>query len=239
MTLRKSAPHRTQRWMALAVVTIAATLLVVGGVLANLPGSPFDGADGNLVLNDETQDWVNAPNRQTGTDLPTGQQDDSFGQGTKEDTAVPTVIDGSIPNNKSDLIRFYVANQNVGGAEFLYLAWERVQEPNGTTNMDFEFNKSSTTSGNGVTPVRTAGDLLIKYDLAQGGVNPSWATTFGSPAVTRRPSAKQATRCLAGTRSTVWPATSRVRSTLGQSRIRSRTLIRTCRPGPSARRPSI
>jgi hypothetical protein len=38
--------------------------------------------------------------------------------------------------------------------------------------MDFEFNQSSTVSGNGVTPVRTAGDVLIKYDLSQGGVNP-------------------------------------------------------------------
>src|SRR5207249_6162357 len=87
---------------------------------ANLPGSPFDAGDGNLVLNDETQDWVNAPNLAKGLDKPTGQTDDSFGQGTKEDTPVPTVVDGSIPNNKSDLTRLYVANQRVGGKEFLY-----------------------------------------------------------------------------------------------------------------------
>jgi hypothetical protein len=48
--------------------------------------------------------------------------------------------------------------------------------------MDFEFNKSETISANGVTPVRTAGDLLIQYDLAQGGTNPqlfvsTWLTT--------------------------------------------------------------
>jgi hypothetical protein len=47
-----------------------------------------------------------------------------------------------------------------------------VQEPTGTTNMDFEFNQSSTLSSNGVTPVRTGGDLLIQYDLAQGGTIP-------------------------------------------------------------------
>jgi hypothetical protein len=139
------------------------------------------------VLDDETQDWVNAPNRVAGLDKPTGQQDDSFGQGTKEDDPVPTVTDGSIPNNKSDLTRFYVANQRVSDKEFLYLAWERVQSPQGTTNMDFEFNQSRTLSANGVTPVRTAGDVLIKYDLSQGGTTPTlgfhrWVTT-GTPSV--------------------------------------------------------
>jgi hypothetical protein len=172
----------------LALPTITAILLALALVypgLANLPGSPFDAGDGNLVLNDEAQDWANAPNLATAVDI-LGRNDNSFGQGTKEDTAVPTVVTGSIPPNKSDLLRFYVANQLVAGDQFLYLAWERVQEPSGTTNMDFEFNQSTTLSGNGVTPVRTAGDVLIKYDLAQGGTTPvlgfhRWVTT-GNPA---------------------------------------------------------
>jgi hypothetical protein len=167
------------------VVALVLAMALPG--LANLSGSSFDANDGNLVLNDETQDWANAPSLQKGIDKPTGQTDDSFGQGTKEDTAVPTVVSGSIPNNKSDLTRFYVANARQNNKEFLYLAWERVQEPNGTTNMDFEFNQSSQLSGNGVTPVRTAGDLLIKYDLSKGGTHPTlgyhiWVTS-GNPAV--------------------------------------------------------
>jgi hypothetical protein len=105
--------------------------------------------------------------------MPTGSSDNSFGMGTKEDTEVPSIVSGQIPNNKSDLLRFYVTSrkQQVGAAvhDFLYLAWERVQAPNGTTNMDFELNQSSVLSANGVTPVRTAGDALIKYDLARGG----------------------------------------------------------------------
>src|SRR6185436_8358579 len=77
--------------------------------------------------------------------------------------------------------------EKVGGKDFLYLAWERVQDPTGTTNMDFEFNQSSTLSGNGVTPVRTAGDLLIIYDLAQGGTHPvlsirTWTGSAWGPA---------------------------------------------------------
>jgi len=38
--------------------------------------------------------------------------------------------------------------------------------------MDFELNQSTTLSSNGVTNVRTAGDILVKYDLSQGGTNP-------------------------------------------------------------------
>jgi Prealbumin-like fold domain/Domain of unknown function (DUF5979) len=185
MTMFKLKRRSHRLWLLGAAATVLLTLLVASAA-GNLAGSPFDAADGNLVLNDETQDWVNAPNRDIAIDLPTGQHDDSFGNGTKEDTPVPSVVDGSIPNNKSDLTRFYIANQKVGTDDFLYLAWERVQEPNGTTNMDFEFNQSETLSANGVTPVRTAGDVLIKYDLSQGGTNPTlgfhrWVTT-GNPA---------------------------------------------------------
>ena len=70
---------------------------------------------------------------------------------------------------------------NANGS-FLHLCWYRVQEPTDTTNMGFKFNQSKTLSANGVTPVRTAGDVLIQYDLAQGGTNPQpwlsrWVTT--------------------------------------------------------------
>ena len=47
----------------------------------------------------------------------------SFGQGAKEDTPFPTVVSGSIPNNKSDLRRFYVASERFGTTDFLYFAW--------------------------------------------------------------------------------------------------------------------
>ena len=119
-------------------------------------------------------------------DLARSKDDDAFGQGSKEDTPVPTVVNGSIPNNKSDLFRFYVATERFVTTDFLYLAWSRVQEPNGTTNMDFELNQSSQLSANGVTPVRTAGDILVRYDLAQGGTVPElgfhqWVTV-GNPA---------------------------------------------------------
>ncbi len=70
--------------------------------------------------------------------------------------------------------------ETAGSNSFLHMFWTRVQEPNGTTNMDFEFNQNSCSpgntsgcSGNGVTPTRTPGDLLITYNLSKGGDVPS------------------------------------------------------------------
>lgn len=179
------------------ITALVAGVLVAQGSSAQLADLNFE-IEGNLIIDDATKvDWASAaagddpeivceddPDTDAddiincGIDEPTGQGDNSFGNGTKEDTAVPSPVTGSIPNNKSDLTRFYVATnkEEVSGAtkDMLYLAWERVQEPTGTTNMDFEFNQSATKSTNGVTPVRTAGDVLIKFDLSQGGVNPSF-----------------------------------------------------------------
>src|SRR5262249_15547182 len=139
--------------------------------------------DGNLIVNGAgALDWANAPQLATATDLQTGQGDNSFGQGTKENTPVPSVVNGSIPNNKSDLTHFYVGSEvGSNGDLYMYLSGER-RNTLGTANIDFEFNQSPTSSSNGVTPVRTAGDMLISFDFANGGntVNLSLRTWTGS-----------------------------------------------------------
>lgn len=150
----------------------------------SLAGANFEiDTDANLKRDDPAPsiDWASVTEIRK-EDAPSGQNDDAFGQGTKEDTAVPTIVSGSIPPQKSDLLDFGVYLETTNNRRFLNLFWHRVQEPNGTTNMDFELNQSSTLSANGVTPVRTAGDLLIQYDLAQGGTHPvlyvsRWVTT--------------------------------------------------------------
>jgi len=169
------------------VILAAAALMVamVPAALANLPGSTFEGNDGNLVVNTPgNTDWVNAPNRVRGDDLPSGRNDNSFGNGTKEDDPAVSVVTGSIPPNKSDLTRFYVANEFVSNSNFLYLAWER-SNVLGSANMDFEINKlpqpDLTTTGM-KTLNRSPGDLLITFDFTQGGGNPvlgllRWVTT--------------------------------------------------------------
>src|SRR6266540_803167 len=164
-------------WVTLALMAAAMVLVLPAAAShpeASLPGSNFEiDTNANLKVDDPAPsiDWASVTEIRK-ADLDSGSGDDSFGQGTKEDTAVPTVVDGSIPPNKSDLLNFGVYLEETGGDRFLHVFWHRVQEPQGTTNMDFEFNQSEAVSGNGVTPVRTSGDVLIQYDLTQGGTNP-------------------------------------------------------------------
>jgi hypothetical protein len=147
---------------------------------ASLPGSNFEiDENANLKVDDPAPsiDWLTGgadtglrADVVTRDDEPSGQNDDSYSGGAKEDDTCHGTTTGSIPNNKSDLLSFgaYVEPE-VGGPGFLNLFWTRVQEPSGTTLMDFELNQSSTDCGNGVNPVRTAGDLLIEYRIEQGG----------------------------------------------------------------------
>jgi hypothetical protein len=160
------------------------TLATTAIVSANLPGSTFEGNDGNLVVNAAgNTDWVNAPSRVRGDDLASGTNDNSFGQGTKEDNAAVTVVTGSIPPQKSDLTRFYVASEFAANANYLYLAWER-SNVLGSANMDFELNQAAqpnlTTTGP-KTLNRTAGDILITFDFGGSGAPVigllTWVTT--------------------------------------------------------------
>ena len=184
-------------WQIAAFATHAGTSLT--GSNFEIDGPP-DGA--NLIVDHATgtKDWASVPHSPPPTDAssgevrkidePTGKDDDSFGEGTKEDDGVPTVVSGRIPNNKSDLKTFGVYLETTAtGQQFLNMFWHRVQEPTGTTNMDFEFNQSKTLSSNNKTPVRTAGDLLIQYDLASGGTHPelflsTWIDGSEDPAAT-------------------------------------------------------
>jgi len=153
--------------------------------LANLPGSTFEGNDGNLVVNTPgNTDWANAPNRVAGVDLASGGTDNAFGQGTKEDDANVSVVTGSIPPQKSDLTRFYAGSEFASNNNYLYLAWER-SNVLGSANMDFEINKLAqpnlTTTGQ-KTLNRSPGDLLVTFDFTNGGGNPvlgllKWLTT--------------------------------------------------------------
>lgn len=173
------------RRRAVALVGVGSLVLALSAAAsaqANLTGSTFEGGDGNLVVNTTgNTDWANAPSRVTGTDKFADKTDDAFGQGTKEDNAAVTIVDGSIPPNKNDLTRFYTANETLAtigasgstGDIILYLAWERLVNI-GNANLDFEVNQAKTTGWTPATvgPItinRTAGDLLVTYDFGGSG----------------------------------------------------------------------
>lgn len=160
-----------------------------------LTGSTFAGGDGNLLTNPTTfgtTDWQNVAGRNVGIDQPSGQSDNSFGQGTKEDNPAVTIVTGSIPPNKSDLSRFYEASETVSGQTFLYLAWERTNSL-GNANMDFEIDQKATSGFGGstlgsITLNRQPGDLLVTFDFTNGGGRPvlglnRWLTSATNPSV--------------------------------------------------------
>ena len=148
------------RWLRALVIGSMAMLIVAAGPSPAwaLPDSSFEATDGDLLPNGGT-DWESflGSGLVVGPDKPQGQEDDSFSG--KEDDPVPEIVTGSIPKNKSDLLRFYVASEKVDvGTDvdnvFLYLGWVR-SNTLGSANMDFEFSQSGTLSANGVTPQRT------------------------------------------------------------------------------------
>src|SRR6266704_1587364 len=180
--------HLPKRWVASVAVAALTFFASAGFVLAILPGSTFEGSDGNLLVDTAGKtDWCNQPLSFSGTcplaslvpgfvegiDKPSGTGDNAFGQGTKEDSSNVTVVTGSIPPNKNDLTRFYAGADFVGGNNFLYLAWERAVNI-GNANLNFEISQNATagftTSTTGpVTLNRTAGDLLVTYDFGGSG----------------------------------------------------------------------
>lgn len=173
------------RWGA-GVACLALILSGVTSAQATLTGTTFEGNDGNKEPTGSGTDWNNVVDLQTGTDKDSGRTDNSFGQGSKEDSANVTVVNGSIPPNKNDLTKFYEASEQVtGGDIFLYLGWERLVNI-GNANLDFEINQAPTegftaTTTGPVTLNRKAGDLLINYDFSGSGtptlgIN-TWVTT--------------------------------------------------------------
>src|SRR5262245_8506610 len=151
--------------------------------LGSLAGSNFAGGDGNLQAsptNFGSVDWTNVAGLNHASDLPTGKNDNSLGQGSKEDDPNISVVNGSIPNNKSDLTRFYEASETgTNNHTFVYLGWQRANVL-GTANMDFEINHNVTAGFNAnttgaVTVNRTAGDLLVTFDFTNGGGRPTIA----------------------------------------------------------------
>jgi hypothetical protein len=179
---QRTRGRRLRSVLTAVLALVAAGLASVAGVLpvvpaAGLAGSSFESTDGNLIV-DSTRDWANIGidcgegSDNCKLDKPTGATDDSLGQGSKDDDQTPTVVTGSIPNNKSDLTRFYVESETIGKDVFLYLATERANTL-GTANYSIELNQLAQpdppAAGGSWTLERTAGDVLILFDFTSGG----------------------------------------------------------------------
>ncbi len=171
-----------RRIIAIAAVGLLAGLLGTSSASANLPGSTFEGGDGNFVVNTlGNTDWaaLNATqqaNLSVQPDLLSGQTDNSFGNGTKTSDINVTVVSGQIPNNKADLGNSYITSETLANGDvMMYLGVTRVTT-SGTVNLDIEVNQAAqpdlTTPGPKVLN-RTVDDLLIGYDFQGGSQRPT------------------------------------------------------------------
>jgi uncharacterized repeat protein (TIGR01451 family) len=168
-----------------ASFTVTLTVTVPEDYLDTSPDNP-DGSGtlgSNFEIDGDLVDDNGTPGLDWGTDglilinvldppivdlLPDYTVDNAFTDGAKEDDPVPTVLDASVPPNKSDLTNFLIAQDEVNGNAFLALGWIRTDSL-GTSNFDFELNQLETKSANGVTLIRTDGDVLIGFDFESSG----------------------------------------------------------------------
>jgi hypothetical protein len=161
-----------------------------GGGSPTSVNTTFNAKDGNLTVEAPETDWKTYEGEPTliTDDMPSGALDNSFGQGSKDDNINATIVNGSIPNNKSDLTKLFFTTFPENGKQWIAGGYRRANTL-GTANFSFELNKfpqSFTSSSTGpVTFTRTDGDSLILFDYASGGnvVNlglSRWTTT-GNP----------------------------------------------------------
>src|SRR5712692_990763 len=151
--------------------------------------------DGNLTVDhlvppSEPIDWDSSPFPAALTTFTdgTGQTDDIFGQGSKEDTqSTWSCVTGSAPP-KDDIVNEISINgaSPVAGEiavrffpvsgvqkQFLYADWSRLSN-NGDAHIDYEFNQADPSTAPASSacpqlPARTPGDFLIAFDTQNGG----------------------------------------------------------------------
>ena len=196
--IRRSSitPRRLGTAVTTVALLVAALSLSAAPARANLPGSNFEGNDGNLVIDTAgNMDWNGftssqsplqwstgtAPYRQAATtvngwtyhgfeDAQKSGSDTQFAGGVKQDDNCPSTNTSSSPN-KDDLIRTYIANKTINDHVFVALAWVRIKlnTTNSSTHVGFEFNQGAVPCGVGSNLVqRTPGDMLIVYDFTGG-----------------------------------------------------------------------
>src|SRR5215211_636410 len=178
--------------LLLGVLAAAAEAVPLSGSANPLPGSRFEGGDGNQVVDNPLNvDWATAVGVRH---FPDPQLNDQiFKGGSKENE--PALWDfvnqtgGSTPGKNNILDAYALVEESATtGDTFLHLAFTR-EDATGTTFMAFELNQRTDLWDNGVSdtliPCRTTGDIIVTLQVE--GNDPSvilqeWTTTATDPA---------------------------------------------------------
>ena len=189
MPLRR-APGLLLLLLSFALLCVARADATVLPPTANpLPGSSFQGADGNQDDAAPRIDWpaMQAAGRGYHTPAP-NPPDRAFTGGSQ--LLEPGnwdlgVEEGGVDPRKSNILDAWSAVDQSGGEVFLYLGFAR-EGAVGTTALAFELNHDSRlwNNGNATIPCRRTGDILVSYE-AQGNdvdvVIQRWVTITANP----------------------------------------------------------
>jgi hypothetical protein len=150
-----------------------------------LPGSSFQGADGDQDDAAQNIDWQALQGAGVVRHSPDpNAQDDAFKGGSKEDEPGGWDLDvepGGVNPGEANIRDAWSAVRQPDGNTFLYLGFTR-EDDNGTTYLAFELNHDGRLWNNGRAriPCRRTGDVLVSY-RAQGNdadvVLERWITT--------------------------------------------------------------
>ncbi len=207
--VRSSTRHVRRAWgggFAVLASAFAFALLIAPAAratplppsLSPLPGSSFQGADGNQDDALPAIDWqaLQAAERVHHSPDPNGQ-DSAFTGGTEEDK--PGLWDltteaGGVNPAKSNIFDAWSAFDPQGGNAFLYLGFSReaasllrIRPRAATTFITFELNHDPRLWDNGraTIPCRSTGDVLVSYEAQGNDVSVEiqrWVTTQTDPA---------------------------------------------------------
>jgi hypothetical protein len=196
-----STIRRLRRGAALAV--LLACSLGSGAVMAlagpvtvitteqPLPGSQFQGGDGNQDDTSTLIDWqgLQADERVEHTSDP-NERDDVFGGGAKElepgGWTLTTENGGANPKKDNILDSYSAIDRPLGTDVFLYLAFTR-EASEGTTFVTFELNQDGRIWKNAAgaeIPCRKSGDILISFEPHGNGAEvhaERWETKVEDP----------------------------------------------------------
>ena len=151
-----------------------------------LPGSSFQGADGNQDDAAPLADWqaLHAAGR-VGHGADANDEDSAFTGGSKEDEPgswdFETVAGGVTPD-KANILDTWTATEESGVDAFAYLAFARAGTGGGTTYLTFELNHDARVWWNGYAtiPCRRTGDVLLSYNFEGSDVDvvlQEWTTS--------------------------------------------------------------
>jgi hypothetical protein len=181
---RTSRASATRAFWALVAVVACGLMAAPPAVAAPLPpsenplpGSSFQGADGNQGDVTSLVDWQGLETARRVIHNPDpNEQDTAFTGGSKQDEPGNwdfTVEPDGVDPPKANILDAWSAVDQGGADAFVYLAFARggpgITRSGGTTSLTFELNHDSRLWNNGLAtiPCRRTGDVLVSYQ-AQG-----------------------------------------------------------------------